>query len=513
MSIISCDPNNELPEIQEEIENETVVALNAGTADFSNYVAIGASFTAGFTDGALFEAAQEDSFPNTLATQFALAGGGDFNQPLMEDNIGGLLFSGIQIQPPRFFFDGSGPATLPATPTTETTTKLTGSYHNYGIPGAKSFHIVAPGYGSVAGVPTGLSNPYFARFSSSETTTVLADALTQTPTFFTLSEMGGNDVLGYALAGGAGVDQSPTADNPTGNLDPSTYGSTDITNPLVFDNVLNSMVTALTANGAKGVISNVPYITSLANFTTVPHNAIPLDLATATALSAGFADYNAGLLQAQSFGLIDEDEVTERTIAFVEGDNAVTLVDEDLTDLSALGLPSFRQATENDLLLLASSAILGEVNVETFTALVTQGLDQATAGSLSVEGLTNPLADQWILTPEEQEAITTATDAYNASIATIAASNDNLVMVDLNSVLTEAATSGIEFDDFNLNTALVRGGLISLDGVHLTARGYALMANKMLEVIDSEFGSNFTEATNGLAKAQDFPTNYSPTLQ
>jgi len=109
--------------------------------------------------------------------------------------------------------------------------------------------------------------------------------------------------------------------------------------------------------------------------------------------------------------------------------------------------------------------------------------------------------------------IETATDAYNATIDKIASSNENLVMVDLNSVLTEAATSGIQFDDYNLTTALVTGGLISLDGVHLTARGYALMANKILEAIDNEFGSNFTLATNGLAKADDFPTNYSPTLQ
>ncbi|MDB0600615.1 hypothetical protein PL373_05545 [Tenacibaculum maritimum] len=49
--------------------------------------------------------------------------------------------------------------------------------------------------------------------------------------------------------------------------------------------------------------------------------------------------------------------------------------------------------------------------------------------------------------------------------------------------------------------------------MHLTARGYALMANKMLEAIDNQYGSNFKEATNGLAKADDYPINYSPTLK
>ena len=38
-----------------------------------------------------------------------------------------------------------------------------------------------------------------------------------------------------------------------------------------------------------------------------------------------------------------------------------------------------------------------------------------------------------------------------------------------------------------MNTDLVFGGLVGLDGVHLTARGYALMANKFLEAIDADF--------------------------
>ena len=35
----------------------------------------------------------------------------------------------------------------------------------------------------------------------------------------------------------------------------------------------------------------------------------------------------------------------------------------------------------------------------------------------------------------------------------------------------------------------------------------------MLAAIDAKFGSNFTKATNGLAKADNYPTNYTPTLR
>lgn len=486
LGLISCDVNNELDEIQAEPVEQ--VELNTNGLDFSSYVSVGASFTAGFTDNALFIAAQENSFPNILAGKF----GTNFAQPLMNDNIGGLLFAGNVIQGPRLFFDGAGPAGLPATPSTEVTSALSGGFNNYGVPGAKSFHFVASGYGNVQGVPVGLANPYFARMASSASATVLGDAMAQSPTFFTLSEIGGNDVLGYALSGGTGVDQ-------TGNFDPTTYGGSDITDPNVFAQVFTTMVSTLTSGGAKGVVANVPYITNLAHFTTVTHDVIPLDAATASAVNNAYAAYNGGLQLAFSYNLIDEDELAKRTINFEASEtNSVVIEDEDLTDLSSLGLPNYRQGTADDLFVLAGASFIGT---------------EAVAGNpLTVNGVAIPLADQWVITPEEQAAIKTATDAYNTTIAGIASANPNIALVDFKAILEEAS-NGIAFDDYILTTNLVTGGLISLDGVHLTARGYALMANKILAVMDAEFGSNFTSATGGLAVAGDYPTNYSPELR
>jgi lysophospholipase L1-like esterase len=492
LSIVSCDVNNELDAIPAELAAE--VALNTNGLDFSKYVSIGASFTAGYTDGAMFKAAQENSFPNILAGKF----GAEFKQPLMNDNIGGLVYGGTAVQPPRFYFNGAGPARLPAIPTTELTAVLSGPFNNFGAPGAKSFHLGVAGYGQL--------NPYFGRMASSPGASVMGDALAQSPTFFTLSEIGGNDVLGYALSGGSGVDQ-------TGNYNPATYGSSDITDPNVFASVFSGMVTALTANGAKGVVANVPYITNLANFTTVPYNPIPLDAGTAAQLNGAFAAYNGGLQQildlknanllpAQVLPLLanyDQAEVNRRKVTFVAGQNAALILDENLSNLAPInpGLTNMRQATANDLLLLASAAVLG----------TTVG-----GNPQLINGVSVPLGDEWVLTPQEQSAIKTATDAYNATIAAIAASNPNVALVDFKGVLAEAST-GIKFDRYTLNTKLVTGGLISLDGVHLTARGYALMANKILAAMDAEFGTNFTTATRGLAKAGDYPTNYSPALR
>lgn len=492
-SFTACDVNNELDEIPAAVV--VYEDPSAGTADFSNFVSIGASFTAGFSDGSVFLAAQSQSFPAIMARQMAAMGGGDFTQPLVNDNVGGLLLGGQQISNPRLFFNGAGPAVLPGTPTTEVSQVLTGPFNNMGVPGAKSFHLLAPGYGSVANVPLGLANPYYARMASSPGATVLGDAAAQSPSFFTISEIGGNDVLGYATSGGTGVVQ-------TGNPDPSTYGPNDITDPGVFTQVFGATVQAMTANGAKGAVVTVPSIVNLPFFTTVPHNAVPLDAATAGQLNAGYAAYNGGLQLAfqalAGTGLFTQEELDRRTINFAAGQNAVVIVDEDLTDLGAInpafaGIPQYRQATADDFLVLTSASFIG----------TTVG-----GNPLLINGVSVPLGDRWVLTPEEQNNIQTATNAYNATIVNIGTAN-NLAVIDLDGLLNDAANGGTQFDDFTMTTSLVFGGLVSLDGIHLTTRGYALMAKKILEGIDATYGSNFTNSGN-IPRANDYPTNYPP---
>jgi len=504
VALTACDVDNELGAIAPE--TTPTIALTEGSADFSKFVSIGASFASGFSDGALFVAGQENSYPNIMASKFAMAGGGDFAQPLMADNIGGMLFGGTQIQNPRYYFDGAGPAPLDATPTTEGTTVLSGPFNNMGVPGMKSLHLGVAGYGNLAGVPVGMANPYYARMASSGSASVLQDVLVQAPTFFSLSEIGGNDVLSFAISGGTGVDQ-------TGNFDPTTYGGSDITDPNVFAAIFSGTVDALTAGGAKGVVANLPNITHLPYFTTVPHNPVPLDQGTADMLNsdAAFGAYNSGVQQAFGaaafFGMISAEvaaaQIAQRTITFAAGaDNALVIVDETLINLHEFSaafpvIPQYRQATANDLIVLPAATFIG----------TTVGGDPTLINGVSV-----PLEDQWVLIPSEQASIATATASYNATIEGVAAAK-GLAMVDLDGVMEQAANGGIAFDDFNMTTSLVFGGAVSLDGIHLTGRGYALMANKMLAAIDAAYGSNFSEATGGLAKAYDYPTHYSPTMQ
>ncbi|MBD3723453.1 MAG: G-D-S-L family lipolytic protein, partial [Flavobacteriaceae bacterium] len=74
----SCEP---------EFENSVDANYSAGDADFTTYVAIGNSLTAGYMDGTVYKSGQMNSYPNMLAQQFALVGGGAFTQPSYEDDV------------------------------------------------------------------------------------------------------------------------------------------------------------------------------------------------------------------------------------------------------------------------------------------------------------------------------------------------------------------------------------------------------------------------------------------
>lgn len=472
--LISCSSDDAVPPVVGGPTPPTPVNYTSGSADFSNFVSVGNSLTAGFSDSALFIDGQNASFPNMMAANFSQAGGGSFSIPLMADNLGGATLGGQPILGNRLFLDFTSgsptPTPVSGTGSTEISTVLSGPFNNMGVPGAKSFHLLAPGYGNVAGVPIGAANPYYARFASSPNATVLGDAAAQAPTFFSLW-IGNNDILSFATSGGAGVDQKL-------NPDPSTYGGNDITSPLAFGQVYNGILQTLTAGGAGGVIANIPDVTSIPFFTTVPHNPIPLDAATADLVNGAYAAYNGGLAALQQLGAISAEEVARRTISFSAGaTNAAVIIDEDLTDLTSFNpaLINMRQTTADDLMVLTSRTFIGTLADPN--------------NPTSINGVAVPLGDQWVLTPEEQAMISDALTAFNQTIADAAVTFD-LAFVDANAFLKELNATGIQLSDGSTVTATYgTGGGFSLDGVHPSPRGYALLANKFTEVIEAKYGA------------------------
>jgi lysophospholipase L1-like esterase len=72
----------------------------------------------------------------------------------------------------------------------------------------------------------------------------------------------------------------------------------------------------------------------------------------------------------------------------------------------------------------------------------------------------------------------------NHSAVTVA-----LAFVDAKSVMEQLSTTGINFNTYNMTSTYVTGGAFSLDGIHPSARGYALITNIFIDAINAKYGS------------------------
>ncbi len=396
---------------------------SAGSADFSNYVALGDSYTAGYTDGAMGARGQESSFPNIMATQLAMVGNGGFQQPTIEGggsvSGSGTGYYSLQVVDGNLSpVPGEGDMDI----FSDRLYNASEPTHNLGVPGAKSSHLLADGYANL--------NPFFARFASSESTSVLTDALAQNPTFVSLW-IGGNDVLSYALEGGE-VDE--------------------ITSATHFDFYMGVIAESLFAESTKGVIANIPHIEALPYFNTIAYDALVLDQATADALNSAYAQYNAGAL---AFGL--------PKIEFVEGANALVIEDEDYAHPAKI-----RQITAEEKVLLPALSSIRNKEVGW--------------------GSASPIPANYILDAEEVSDISEAIDAFNITIKNISEQYD-LAFVDLEALMERAISSGILLDGNIYTSTFVSGGIFSLDGIHPTARGAAIISNTFVEAINLKYGA------------------------
>ncbi len=233
-------------------------AYSAGTANFTTYVAVGNSLTAGYQDNALSLAGQQNAYPAILSSVFSKVGGAkEFNTPYLTGvdatngvnpapDPGNFLRTVSKLILKKDLIDclgnkSLGPSLFAApivnnvsfyTDRVDTTGKK--HFHNMGVPGAKVRDVISTLYGNVLFG----GNPFYARFATNPgTSSMLSDAAAANPTFFTLW-IGNNDVLGYATAGGTGTIGG--------------FLSSDITPVDSFESAYANIVNVLTSNGAKG---------------------------------------------------------------------------------------------------------------------------------------------------------------------------------------------------------------------------------------------------------------------
>lgn len=409
-----------------------------GSIDATRYVALGASMTAGYADGALYFEAQQNSYAYILSEQLKLIGGGAFKVPYVNKNSVGVGNTGGA---PSILGDRTdckgivslGPVKVAPQGDmsifSDNTYSTYGALNNMGVPDIKTTEALTNGY----------NNPFYKRMASSATSSVLGDAVAQNPTFFSVM-LGLNDVLNYALKGG------------TTSITPVTGAA-----GIGFEASITKIIDDLTANGAKGVIANIPSIKTMPYFYTIPWNALDLpDDETATNLT----NYYTTLDSTQ----------------FKKGKNGFIIMDSQNPYLG------FRQAVEGEYILLNTP--LDSIKCFKWGSLI-------------------PIPDRYSLTKTEIDKIEIAITQYNVILKNIAQTK-GLAFVDVNAFYNKIQ-SGFVYNGVSINAAFVTGGAYSLDGLNFTPRANALLANEFVKAINQTYKSGIPQVDAMKYSSVKFP--------
>ncbi|MCX2740705.1 SGNH/GDSL hydrolase family protein [Pontibacter anaerobius] len=459
--LTSCDPEIDTP------------SSSAGTADFSSYIAVGNSLSAGYADNGLTRPGQEASLPAILARQFEKAGGGAFEQPLFPEEqangsgylrLAGFTPQGLPITQPvtsnlavRGQNEDGGPLY----------TKYTENVNNLAVPGIKTADIKTQGYGSTLG------NPYFERLTDNPMQTYLQyvqeQAQAANHTFFSVW-MAENDVLGYATSGGA-FESDPK------------YRITPVAD---FDANFTELLDVLTADDQKGVLMTVPDVTSVPFFTTLGPSVKQL---------LG-ANNIPGMVALTGSG---RDRMPFAAAQIGAAENGIYFPLTASSYATLVGQPTGKYWKDLAKQMSKSSNEL-VINFTLTQLLVNYAIDTTAMFGLSAG---NPLPSALVLDPVEQARIKAATDGYNQIIKEQATARD-LAMFDANAYF-KSIQGGFAANNVAYSPAFISGNLFSLDGVHPTPRGYAVIANEVIDAINAKYNANVPKADITQYNAVLFP--------
>lgn len=413
----------------------------SGNLDLSRYIAVGNSLTAGYADGGLYLEGQQNSYPSIVASQMKSAGGGEFYQP---------LFAASQA-------NGSGYV------------KLTG-FDSYGSPVTSAVTtnlairgvISVPGFGNVT-----LYTKYYGDINNYGVPGIKLQHIT-------LSSYGNlNGYYERMLPGEAGTNNTAYLDfvtsqpftffsNWLGNNDALGYatsgGAGDVlTDKTVFSQLYTLLMAKLTADGAKGVCATIPDVTAIPYFNTVTPAAI-----------------------------LAKVRASNPTVTAIYINAKMTATDAD----TAHGP---RAATNADHIILTFPTALIGTMVSTPSGNLPYGLTPLT-----------PIDNKYVLDSNETVLTQDYVVAYNTIIKNTAATY-NIAVADMYTFLNGVNKNGLLENGVKLGTAYISGGLFSLDGVHLTPRGYAVVANEFIKAINNHYGSSIPLANTAAYGGVKFP--------
>ena len=223
--------------------------------------------------------------------------------------------------------------------------------------------------------------------------------------------------------------------------------TTALTSVATFTKLYGDFITALTEKKQKGVVATIPDVTAVPYFTTVTR------------------------------------------MALIAGVNATGANIKDLYIISSTGK---RPATDQDLFVLpfASAGLLGKPSA---TNIAPYGLHPD-----------NPIESKYVLDPEEVTIIKQHVEQFNNVIKSTAESK-GLALADAHAFLNKVKNPGILYNGIAINAKFITGNAFSLDGIHLTPLGNAMMANLFIDAINKKYDSHIPKVDATQYRGVIFP--------
>jgi hypothetical protein len=411
--------------------------VDAGTADFTKFIAIGDGHTAGYMDDGLSLDGQKNSLGAMIQQQLMMAGAPAIEMPWMSDQNIGLSLNGLSRLILGYKTDCQGISSLsPVRVSLQgETSALTSSaynpskkYSNFGVPGVRMIDMVSTAFGNI-NLPQ--HNPFFARMSKDQFNLPGSGNYSSVqenifdggyPTFCSIY-LGIEDVLPYARSGATQHPMSPLAGFPG-------FG---------FEESLTQLCEQLYGQNVNAVIATIPNISDWPFFNTIPYNGLTLDAEKAASLN-------------QIYNPIG--------ISFVVGANPFMVADPNA------GMFGVRPAVPGEKILL------------------TAPLDSVKCNQM---GSIFPFRNEFVLTTDELATIQLRIDEFNAVIRQ-KATTYGFALVETGDFY-DKLTTGFTYNGATLSAKFVSGGAFSLDGIHLNPRGNALLANEFIKAINKKFSA------------------------
>jgi len=233
-----------------------------------------------------------------------------------------------------------------------------------------------------------------------------------------------------------------TVNTPAGPVEDPTKNLTSL--PL-FTQLYTNFITTLTAKGQKGVVATIPDVTAVPFLNTV----------TTARLNAG--------VEAASQGAFKNVIIKTKT--------------------------GVRPATAKDLFPLTfNTAALGKPNE------VGPGYGISPA---------NPIEDHNVLDEAEVAQVSARVNEFNTVIKQVAESK-SVAVADVHAFLNKVK-GGYVYNGIGISSAFITGNAFSLDGVHLTPMGNAIVANLFIDAINKEYNASIPKVDISLYRGVKYP--------